>query len=193
MAGREDELRGRRPEDARSKAAAGGKERAAARRPQDGGRDLGRDDGAEDIDVVRGAQPLDGGVEDWARIGEGGVVHDDAGRPGSAEDAFERLAVAVQIGDVRDDRLDLEAAAAQVVGELVEGSTAGDEGAAKALAAEAPDDAGADSWAGSDQQQMAGVNGLGHLAPPVGPSPRRQPGATVLGGGSPAGCSPRSG
>jgi hypothetical protein len=38
-----------------------------------------RDDGAEDIDVVRGSEPLDGGVKDLAWIWQGGVVHDDRG------------------------------------------------------------------------------------------------------------------
>jgi hypothetical protein len=94
------------------------------------------------------------------------------GGPRGDEDPFERRAVAVQIRDVRGDRLDLEAAAAQVTGELVERSAAGDERAAKALSAEAPDHAGADAWSGPDQQEMTGVNRLGHRAPPVELTPR---------------------
>src|SRR4051812_42255825 len=148
-------------------AAAGGQQGAASGSSQDGRRDLCRDDGAEDIDVVGGSEPLDGGAEDLARVEQGGVVHDDTGGPRGAEDPFERLAVGVQIRDVRGNRLDLEAAAAKFTGELVERSAAGDERAAKALAAEAPNHRGADSWSGPDQQEMMGVNRLVHLAPPI--------------------------
>ena len=126
-------------------AAAGDQEGAAARCPQDGHGDLRRDDGAEDIDVVGGSQPLDGGVEDLAWIRQGGVVDDDTGGARGAEDPLERPAVAVQILDIRADRLDLKPATAQFGGELVERFAAGDERAAEALAAEAPNHAGADS------------------------------------------------
>jgi hypothetical protein len=122
-----------------------------------------RDDGAEDIDVVGGSEPLDSGVEDLAGIWQRSVVHDDTGRPWGAEDPFERLVVALQILDVRADRLYLEAAAAQFRGELVERRAARDECAAEALAAEAPNHRRADSWAGPDQQEMMGVNRLGHI------------------------------
>jgi len=88
------------------------------------------------------------------------------GGPWGAEDPFERLAVAVQILDIRADRLYLETAAAQFWGELVERFAAGDECAAEALAAEAPNHAGADSGSGPDQQEMMGVNRLGHMPPP---------------------------
>jgi hypothetical protein len=88
------------------------------------------------------------------------------GGPWGAEDPFERLAVAVQILDIRTDRLYLKAAAAQFRSEPVERFAARDECAAEALPAEAPNQAGADSWSGPDQQEMMGVNRLGHLPPP---------------------------
>src|SRR2546423_15669699 len=72
---------------------------------------LCRDDGAEDIDVVGGSEPLDGGAEDLAWIWQGSVVHDDTGGPRGAEDPFERLAVAVQILHIDADLLYLKAAA----------------------------------------------------------------------------------
>jgi hypothetical protein len=106
---------------------------------------------------------LHGGVEDLAWIRQGSVVHDYTGGPRGAEDPFERLAVAVQILDIRADRLYLKAAAAQFRGELVDGLTMGDECAAEALAAEAPNHAGADPWSRADQQEMLGVNRLGHI------------------------------
>ena len=71
----------------------------------------------------------------------------------------------------------LEAAAAQFRSELVERLAAGDERASETLATEAPNHAGADSWAGPDQQEMAGVDGLGHLAPPVELTARPSPGS----------------
>jgi hypothetical protein len=92
-------------------ATAGGQERAAAGRAQDGRGDLRRDHGAEDIHIVGAPQPFDGGVEDLARVRQGGVVDDDAGGARGAEDPLERLAVAVQVRDVGGDRLDLEAVA----------------------------------------------------------------------------------
>ena len=49
-----------------------------------------------------------------------------------------RPAIAVQILDIRTDRLDLETAAAQISGELVDRLAARDERVAEALAAEAP-------------------------------------------------------
>ena len=78
-----------------------------------------------------GPEPLDGGVEDLAWIWQGSVIHDDTGGPRGAEDPFECLAIAVQILDIRADRLYLKAAAAQFRGELVERCGAGDECAAK--------------------------------------------------------------
>jgi hypothetical protein len=147
-------------------AAAGDQQGAAAGCPQDGRGYLCRDDGAEDIDVMGGSKPLDGRAEDLAGIWQGSVVHDDTGGPWRAEDPFERLAVAVQILDIRTDRLYLEAAAAQFRGELVERFAAGDECAAEALAAEAPNHGGADSWSGPDQQEVMRVNSLGHIPPP---------------------------
>jgi hypothetical protein len=59
----------------------------------------------------------------------------------------------------------LEAGVAQCGGEL-DRPAAGDERAAEALAAEASDHGGADPRAGADQQQVVGVNGLGHVHPP---------------------------
>jgi len=44
---------------------------------------LCRDDGADDVDVVGGSEPLDGGVEDPAGIWSGSVVYDDTGAPGA--------------------------------------------------------------------------------------------------------------
>jgi hypothetical protein len=93
-------------------------------------------------------------------------VHDDTGSSRGAEDPFERLAVAVQILNIRTDRLYLKAAAAQFRGELVERCASGDERAAEALAAEAPNHTGADSWSGPDQQEMMGVNRLRQIPPP---------------------------
>jgi hypothetical protein len=148
-------------------AAAGDQEGAAAGCPQHGRGYLRRDDGAENIDVVGGSEPLDGGVEDLAWIWQGSVVHDDARGPWGTEDPFEHLTVPVQICDIRNDRVYLEAPAAQFRGELVElRFAAGDECAAEALAAEAPNHAGADSWSGPDQQEMLGVDTLGHTPPP---------------------------
>ena len=48
-------------------AAAGEQQGAGAGRPQDGCRDLCRDNGAEDIDVMSGPELLDRRVEDLAR------------------------------------------------------------------------------------------------------------------------------
>jgi hypothetical protein len=62
-------------------AAAGDQQGAAASCPQDGRGYLCRDDGAEDVDVVGGSEPLDGGVEDLAWIWQGSVVHDDTRGP----------------------------------------------------------------------------------------------------------------
>jgi hypothetical protein len=73
------------------------------------------------------------------------------GHPGD-EDPFERLAVAVQILHIRADRLYPKATVAQFRGELVDRFTAGDERAAEALPAEAPNHAGVDSRSGPDQQ-----------------------------------------
>jgi hypothetical protein len=87
------------------------------------------------------------------------------GAPRGAEDTFERLAVTVQILDIRPDRLYLKPAAAQSRGELVERFAAGDEGAAEALSTEAPNHTSADSRSGPDQQEMMGVNRLGHTPP----------------------------
>jgi hypothetical protein len=101
-------------------------------------------------------KPLDGGVEDLAWIWQGGVVHDDTGCPWGAEDPFELLAVVVQILDIRSDRLYLKATAAQFRCELVERFASRDECAAEALATEAPNHTGADSWSGPDQQEMMG-------------------------------------
>src|SRR4029077_18845794 len=98
----------------------GAQQGPAVSSPQDGRGYLCRDDGAEDIDVVGGSEPLDGRVEDLAWIRQGSVVHDDTGGPRGAEDPFERVAVAVQILDIRADCLYLKAAAAQFRGELVE-------------------------------------------------------------------------
>ncbi len=139
---------------------------ATASCPQDGRGYLRRHDRTEDVDVVGRSEPLDGGVEDLAWIWQSSVVHDDTGGPRGAEDPLERLAVAVQILDIRSDRLDLKTAAAQFRSELVERFPAGDECAAEALAAKAPNHAGADSRSGPDQQEMMGVNGLGHRSPP---------------------------
>jgi hypothetical protein len=50
-----------------------------------------------------------------------------SGAPRGAEDPFERLAVAVQILDIRTDRLYLKAPAPQFRGELVERFAAGDQ------------------------------------------------------------------
>src|SRR5437016_1046109 len=66
---------------------------------------------------------------------------------------FEPLALAGQVLDVRADRLYLKAAAAQFRGEVIERFAAGDECAAEALASEAPNHAGADSWSGPDEQE----------------------------------------
>jgi hypothetical protein len=64
-------------------AAAGRQQSVASGCSQDGRRYLCRDDGADDIDVVGGPETLDAGVENLARVGQGGVVHDDpGGRPG---------------------------------------------------------------------------------------------------------------
>src|SRR5580704_4307869 len=166
-------------------AAAGDQQGTAASCPQDGRGYLCRYDGTEDIDVVGSSEPLDGSVEDLAWIWQGSVVHDDTGRPGGAEDTFERLAVAVQILDIRADRLYLKSAAAQFRGELVERFAAGDECAAEALAAEAPNHTGADSWSGPDQQEMMGVNRLGHIPPPGRAFARLSAWAAVLGVESP--------
>jgi hypothetical protein len=65
-------------------------------------------------------------------------------------------AVAVQILDIRSDRRYLKAASAQFRGELVKRFASGDECAAEALATEAPNHTGADSWSGPDQQEMMG-------------------------------------
>ena len=69
-----------------------------------------------------GSEPLEGGVEDLTWIRQGSVLHDDTRGAWSGEDPLERLAVAVQILDIRTDRLHLKAAAAQFRGEPVERS-----------------------------------------------------------------------
>src|SRR5271155_924463 len=94
-------------------------------------------------------KPLNGGVEDLAGVGQGGVVDEDTGGSRSAEDPFESLAVAVEILDIGGDRLDLQPLAAQFRGELLECLLARDECAAESLAAEAPDHAGADPGSGA--------------------------------------------
>ena len=146
------------------KAPAGEEQRARARPPQNGRGDLRRDDGAEDIDVVGYSEPLDRRLEDLARIRQASVVNNDAGGARGAEDLLERRTVAIQISDVRAHRLDLEPAAAQFAGELLNRLAAGDERAAEALAAEAPNDSGADTRSRPDQQEVTRINRLGHAA-----------------------------
>src|SRR5205807_2880401 len=85
----------------------------------------------------------------------------DAGGAWGAEDPLERRTVAVQIFDVCAHRLDLKPVAAQLRGEVLESCAAGDECAAEAFAAEAPNDAGADAGSGPDQQEVTRVNRLG--------------------------------
>ena len=97
------------------------------------------------------------------------------------KDPLERRTVAVQISDVCDHRLDLKPVATQLSGELLERFAAGDECAAEALASEAPNHAGADSWSGPDQQEMMGVNRLGIYHLRVELSPGCQPGPLSLG------------
>ena len=79
------------------------------------------------------------------------VVHGDAGGARGAKDPLERRAVAVQIFDVSTHRLDLKPVATQLRGELLERFAAGDQRAAEAFAAEAPNNTGADAGAGPDQ------------------------------------------
>ena len=148
-------------------APAGEEQCAGAGGPQDGHGDLCRDDGAEDIDVICGPEPSDRRVEDLARIRQGGVVHGDAGGAWGAEYPLERRTVGVQIFDVCAHRLDLKPFATQLRGESLERFAAADECAAEAFAAEAPNDAGADSGSGADQQEVMRVNRLGHM-PPLG-------------------------
>ena len=134
-------------------AAAGEKQCAGAGGPKDGCGDLCRDDGAEDIDVICGPEPSERRVEDCAGIRQGSVVHGDAGGAWSAEDPLERRTVAVQIFDVCAHCVDLEPFATQLRGESLERFAVGDECAAEAFAAEAPNDAGADAGSGPDQQR----------------------------------------
>jgi hypothetical protein len=54
---------------------------------------------------VGSSEPLHSRVEDLAWIWQGSVVNDDTRGSRSAEDPFERLAVAIQVLDVRGDRL----------------------------------------------------------------------------------------
>jgi hypothetical protein len=113
-------------------AAAGKQQCAGAGGPQDGCGDLGRDDGAEDIDVIRGPEPADRRVQDLARIRQGSVVHDDARDARGVEDPLERRTVAVQIFNACAHRLDLSPIATQLRDELLERFVAGDECAAEA-------------------------------------------------------------
>jgi hypothetical protein len=126
-------------------AAAREEQRAGAGGPQHGRGDLRRDDGAQDIDVICGPEPSDRRVEDLARIWQSSVIHGDAGSAWGAEDPLERRAVAIQICDVCTHRVNLKAVATQLLGELLELFAAGDQCAAEAFAAEAPNDAGADA------------------------------------------------
>src|ERR1700729_512504 len=152
-------------------AAAGEQQCAGAGGPQHGYGDLCRDDGADDIDVICGPEPRDRRVEDLAGIRQRSVVHGNAGGAWGAEDPLERRTVAVQIFDVCAHRLDLKPAATQLRGELLDRFAAGDECAAKAFAAEAPNNAGADAGSGPDQQEVTRVNRLGHMPPPGRASP----------------------
>src|SRR6478735_6220573 len=154
---------------------------------KDGRGDLCRDDGADDVDVVCGPEPSDRRVEDLARIRQGSVVHGDARGARGAEDPLERCTVAVQIFDVCAHRLDLKPVATQLRREFLDRFAAGDECAAKAFAAEAPNDAGADAGPGADQQEVTRVNSRGHGPPPGRASPRLSARATVLEVQSPSG------
>ena len=156
-------------------AAAREEQRAAAGGPQNRSRDLRRDDGAKHVDVIGDPEPFDRRIEELARIGQGGVVDDDAGGAWGGEDPLERRTVRVQIGDVRAHRVDLEPIATQLRRELLELLTAGDERATEAFAAEAPNDAGADAGSGPDQKQMARVNRFRHRTPQGRASRRRLP------------------
>jgi len=64
-------------------AAAGEEQCAAAGGPQDGCGDLCRDDGADDIDVVCGAEPFNRRVEDLARIRRAALYTATPGAPGA--------------------------------------------------------------------------------------------------------------
>jgi hypothetical protein len=172
------------------KPAAGDEKGAAAWGAQHGYGDLRGDDGAEDIDVICGAKPLDRRLEDLGPDpAQRRCIRLPAERQGRQRSARASPGSG-EVLDVRADGLDLKAETPQPGGKLPEGGAAGDESAPKALAAEAPDDGSADAGPGPDQQQVTGGDRLRHTAAVAGISTVPGSQLRVLGQRHPSGVIP---